>query len=116
MPHLHPLRAHPILHEVQPVLLGQHSAVAAVPPKNCVEQCAGIERELEYCSETDAREGVTRRPDRVTVRGTANKLARSERLMTSKELFREPADHGNCWRNPVAVDAFHAYQLTALGL
>ena len=33
---------------------------------------------------------------------------RSERLMTSKGLFREPADHGNRWRNPVTVDAFRA--------
>ena len=33
---------------------------------------------------------------------------RSERLMTSKGLFRAPADHGNRWRNPVAVGAFHA--------
>ena len=33
---------------------------------------------------------------------------RSERLMTSKGLFREPADHGNRWRNPVAVGAFRA--------
>jgi hypothetical protein len=32
----------------------------------------------------------------------------SERLMTSKGLFREPADHGNRWRNPVAVGAFRA--------
>ena len=31
---------------------------------------------------------------------------RSERLMTSKG--REPADHGNRWRNPVAVGAFRA--------
>jgi hypothetical protein len=36
--------------------------------------------------------------------------------MTSKGLFREPADHDNWWRNPVAVDAFRAYQLTARGL
>ena len=33
---------------------------------------------------------------------------RSERLMTSKGLFREPADHGNRWRNPVAAGAFRA--------
>ena len=33
---------------------------------------------------------------------------RSERLMTSKGLFREPADHGNRWRNPVTVGAFRA--------
>ena len=30
---------------------------------------------------------------------------RSERSMTSKGLFREPADHGNRWRNPVTVGA-----------
>jgi hypothetical protein len=33
---------------------------------------------------------------------------RSERLMTSKGFFREPAGHGNRRRNPVAVGAFRA--------
>src|SRR6266568_3789295 len=33
---------------------------------------------------------------------------RSERLMTSKGLFRESADHGDRWRNPVTVGAFRA--------
>ena len=32
-------------------------------------------------------------------------LTRSHRR---EGLFREPADHGNRWRNPVAVGAFHA--------
>ena len=52
---------------------------------------------------TGRREGHSRR-DRLPM----PREMRSERLMTSKGLFREPADHGNRWRNPVTVDAFRA--------
>jgi len=55
-----------------------------------------------------AREGVARRSDRMTDRLPMLREMRSERLMTAKGLFREPADHGNRWRNPVAVGAFRA--------
>ena len=52
---------------------------------------------------TGRRERHSRR-DRLPMLGEM----RSERSMTSKGLFREPADHGNRWRNPVAVGAFRA--------
>jgi hypothetical protein len=34
-------------------------------------------------------------------------------LAASEGLFREPANHGNRWRNPVAVGAFLLGQLIA---